>query len=366
MRRILALLLAIFMVASLCATNIFAAEEAGAGTSTEATENTKPATAVSTPEDFAAMEADGNYYLTANITLTASYPGVFKGTFDGKDFTVTLSAPMFKELEGATIKNLKTAGEIKVTPYYETVAAPTEEDPNATTQKLVTSYDVAAVAGVATDSTFLNIANATAFDTTTVAEPTPTEADPAATTNVNFRYVAGIVAYAKGDLTIDGCSNSAAIAHEVNHIAGIVAQADPGKDHVVTIKNCVNTGAMTMATKKAKAAGIVANLHEADYGPVASAVVENCVNTADILGGDQIGGVAGWVRVENSVLSNCVNEGKIVSTQNYAGGVFGRVGDNNGSTEMVMIYNCENKGDVQAQQSQAGGIVGYAASAVYF
>ena len=366
MRRILALLLAIFMVASLCATNIFATEEAGAGTSTEATENTKPAVAVGTAAEFAAMEADGNYYLTANITLTASYPGVFKGTFDGKDFTVTLSAPMFKELEGATIKNLKTAGEIKVTPYYEEVAAPTEENPEATESKLVTSYDVAAVACVATDSTFVNIANATAFDTTAAAVPTPTDEAPEATTAVNFRYVAGIVAYAKGDLTIDGCSNSAAIAHEVNHIAGIVAQADPGKDHVVTIKNCTNTGAMTMATKKAKAAGIVANLHEADYGPVASAVLENCVNTADILGGDQVGGVAGWVRVENSVLSNCVNSGKVASTQNYAGGVFGRVGDNNGSSEMVMIYDCKNEGDVQAQQSQAGGIVGYAASAVYF
>ena len=374
MRRTLALLLAIFMVASLCATNIFATEEAGAGTSTEATENTKPAVAVGTAEEFAAMEADGNYYLTANITLTASYPGVFKGTFDGKDFTVTLSAPMFTELEGATIKNLKTAGEIKVTPYSVekevTVPAPTDEDPNATTTEtvleLVTSYDVAAVAKLATDSTFVNIANATAFDTTTVAVPTPTDEAPEATTDVNFRYVAGIVALAKGNLTIDGCSNSVAITHDVNHIAGIVAQVEPGEGDVVTIKNCVNTGAMTIPTVKKKSAGIVANLHEADYGPVASAVIDNCVNTADILGGDQIGGVAGWIRVEDAVLTNCVNEGKIASTQNYAGGVFGRVADNNGSSEMTIVKNCVNKGEVQAFQSQAGGIVGYAASPVLF
>ena len=245
MRRILALLLAIFMVASLCATNIFAAEEAGESASTEVTENTKPATAVGTAEEFAAMEADGNYYLTANITLTASYPGVFKGTFDGKDFTVTLSAPMFTELEGATIKNLKTAGEIKVTPYSveKEVAAPTEENPEATTTvlELVTSYHVAAVACQATDSTFVNIANATTFDATPVAVPTPTEDAPEATTEVKFGYIAGIVANAKGNLTIDGCSNSAAISHATNIIAGIVAYITPVDGDAVSITNCTNT-----------------------------------------------------------------------------------------------------------------------------
>ena len=64
--------------------------------------------AVTTAEEFAAMTADGKYYLANNIELSATYPADFTGTLDGNGKTLTVSAPVFKNLKG-TVKNLKIA-----------------------------------------------------------------------------------------------------------------------------------------------------------------------------------------------------------------------------------------------------------------
>lgn len=84
---------------------------------TEPTTPTEPtfpegAVAIATAEEFAAMEAGKYYYLTADITVAATYETDFTGTFDGNGHTVTTSVALFKTLKGATVKNLTLNGEV--------------------------------------------------------------------------------------------------------------------------------------------------------------------------------------------------------------------------------------------------------------
>lgn len=83
---------------------------------------------IGTAEAFAAMEPDGNYQLTADITVTAPYGNDitgftgFTGTFDGNGHTVTLditastaNVGLFSKLAGgAVVKNVITAGSVTV------------------------------------------------------------------------------------------------------------------------------------------------------------------------------------------------------------------------------------------------------------
>ena len=71
---------------------------------------------INNAEDFANMSADGNYYLAADIEISATYAADFTGTLDGNGKTVTVSAPLFKNLKG-TVKNLKIAGTVNVSDY---------------------------------------------------------------------------------------------------------------------------------------------------------------------------------------------------------------------------------------------------------
>ena len=97
MKKIISIALTLCMVLGLCSFSVAAAPEG---------------TAITDAAGFAAMDPAGTYYLANDITLDASYAQVFAGTFDGNGKTVTVSAPMFAEIAGATIKNFTVAGAI--------------------------------------------------------------------------------------------------------------------------------------------------------------------------------------------------------------------------------------------------------------
>lgn len=71
---------------------------------------------IRTAEEFAAMEAGGNYKLTADITVTAPYPSEFTGTFDGDGHTVTLDGTtngvFVSTAASAVIQNLGVKGTV--------------------------------------------------------------------------------------------------------------------------------------------------------------------------------------------------------------------------------------------------------------
>ena len=88
------------------------------------------ATTISTAEEFAAITADGNYILTADLTLSAGFAGTFTGTFDGNNHIITIgtaTAPaaqgVFSKLgAGAVIKNLIVDGNILSTAHAGAIA----------------------------------------------------------------------------------------------------------------------------------------------------------------------------------------------------------------------------------------------------
>lgn len=173
---------------------------------------------IGTAEAFAAMEPDGNYQLTADITVTAPYGNDitgftgFTGTFDGNGHTVTLNITdstadvgLFKTLSGgAVVKNVITAGSISSK-----------------------GNNVGGIAGSAdTDA---------------------------------------------GDVTIENCKNTAAITGK-EEVGGILGRCS-GSAHSVTVTGCINTGTINGTNRKV--GGICGNLE-------GTHVIRNCYNTGGI------------------------------------------------------------------------------------
>lgn len=155
---------------------------------------------VSSAKEFAAMEPDGNYQLTADITVTAPYGNDitgftgFTGTFDGNGHTVTLditastaNVGLFSKLAGgAVVKNVITAGSI----------------------------------------------------------------------SGKVNNVGGIAGTADGNVTIENCKNTASIKGGKG-AGGILGYSEPGSGFV-TISSCANMGSVSGTRKQV--GGIAGNV----------------------------------------------------------------------------------------------------------
>lgn len=205
---------------------------------------------IGTAEAFAAMEPDGNYQLTADITVTAPYGNDitgftgFTGTFDGNGHTVTLNITdstanvgLFKTLSGgAVVRNVITAGSISSTE----------------------------------------------------------------------KYVGGIAGFANtysGDVTIENCKNTAAVQGG-NGVGGIFGYCS-GSAHSVTITGCANTGTISGTRNSGGICGTLENAHFIkncyNSGAVTGSniggilgrgakgvLIENCYNLENISNGNAI------------------------------------------------------------------------------
>ena len=155
---------------------------------------------IGTAEAFAAMEPDGNYQLTEDITVTAPYGNDitgftgFTGTFDGNGHTVTLDITastayvgLFSKLAGgAVVKNVITAGSI----------------------------------------------------------------------SGKVNNVGGIAGTADGNVTIENCKNTASIKGGKG-AGGILGYSEPGSGFV-TISSCANMGSVSGTRKQG--GGIAGNV----------------------------------------------------------------------------------------------------------
>ena len=179
---------------------------------------------------------------------------------------------------------------------------------------------------------------------------------------------AGLFGYLGSDATVKnlGMIDSEISATSTNNSAysGGIAGCNEG-----TIKNCYNTGAVTVS--------VTVNLTDiggfAYSGGIAgdnSGTIENCYNTGAVTVTDAnnfafTGGIAG----ENKrLITNCYNTGSITSTSVkgivHSGGI---AGQNYGYSGKVTIENCYNTGAVTTKStavnigaiSTSGGIAGY-------
>lgn len=202
---------------------------------------------IGTAEAFAAMEAGGNYQLTADIIVTAPYANDFSGTFDGNGHTVTLditastaNVGLFSKLAGgAVVKNVITAGSVTATG----------------------KNNVGGIAGVAdTELGAITISNC--------------KNEAAIKGN---KVVGGILGGCTEDdhaLTISACANEGNISGTRN-IGGICGTLE----NAHFIKNCYNSGEVTGST----IGGILGRGARGYSSTTDTPILENCYNVGNIV-----------------------------------------------------------------------------------
>ena len=337
MRKVLSVLICIIMTLSLLAVGVAAEGEP---------------TVITTADQFAAMEADGNYKLGADIAITASY-ATFNGTFDGDGHTVTVSAPMFERITG-TVKNLVIEGEVTGTGTSEHVAPLALRGSgtgivisNITNKaKVTTAYRAAGIISQIDNNAVAVIENCTNYgDVTNTGEASS--------------MLGGIIGYQQGTtLTIVNCVNYGKITSAYGLAGGIMGRFGGdyaySADRSVTIKNCLNAGDVTATTQTA---GILA------YGLGSNVTIENCTNSATIFetyrsggsqGSSQACGIFGATQSKDGYycivnISKCLNEGDITSVNGHGGGIAGYVwcGSYNGTYMYAVLTDCVNTGMVK-------------------
>ena len=312
MRKTFSLILSAIMILSLFTVGAFAAE----------------GTAINSAEDFKNMAKDGTYYLAADITVSETYTETFTGTLDGNGKTVTVSAPMFKQMNG-TVKNLTTTGKIEIN-----------------------STEYVSAGAVARESKGGILENITNKATITVVGDDTCK-------------VGGIVGRLNGATPaakLTGCVNEGNITSSgaVGGIAGCSYCTD------ALFENCVNKGKIvnTNGAKDGYAAGGIYG-----YNGTGAVVVKNCYNAGDIVSPNRAGGIVGDAR-KSATIDFCTNDGNVTLTNTAkvkedtaAGGIVGHSYDT-GTIVGLTVKNCINNGDVSAfiegnGAGAAGGIVGY-------
>ncbi len=331
MKKALSLILATFIVLTLLpAFAVFAVEE-GDGPTTSAPE------AVSTAAGFAAMLPNGSYYLTADITVSATYAGTFTGTLDGKGHKVTVTVPLFEEVNG-TVKDLVIEGTVS------------GEDAGALSSKVL-------------GGKYEKITN---------------KATVKATKNAGGLF--GLAAVSTTPIEIVGFVNNGAIEGD-KAAGGAIGNSDKGVQ--VNFTNCKNTGAITgKGDSTGGLFGLIqsngsnvakVNFKDCENNGVVDAVIDtpgglagygqgysemtfkNCKNTGDVKrsgegdtypAGGILGHSSGFTTFED-----CFNSGNVTNLVFHAGGIVGRVADS------ATFKNCVNTGNIKSDATHAGGIV---------
>lgn len=305
--------------------------------------------------------------LTANINLAGqewtpigqykSYSEYVKygGTFDGNGHTIsglsinatTAYQGLFGYVNGGEIKDLTVAGSV-------------------TTSTESSAY-AAGIVGYGSPVTIENCVN------------------QATVTATKKGYIAGVTAYAGGTgSSISGCKNQGKVTAADAYTGGIVAMASS-----VTIKNCINSGAVTCTgtpnSYSGNVGGVVGSISGTskvercgNTGTVSSTMkrtggvagnvsgtVQSCFNTGDVTGIYSIGGIVGVTGSKNTKITDCYNWGNItcnvpavVFKDTNAKGVGGIVGDPGSSSNTGnVLENCYNAGSIVNHDSATEGIV---------
>lgn len=345
MKKILSIVLVLCMALSAFVLPAFAAD--GDTTATLPPADSE-ATAVATAEEFLAMEATGNYKLTADITLTASYEAGFTGTFDGQGHTVTTSVPMFKDF-GGTAKNFTVKGEI------------------------------AGAAAVAATSTCAAAGSKVVFENI-VNDANVTATEHAAGFVAVFGTTGADAADYGVSLEVTNCVNNGNITVTATdkEVGGFVATAYFNKDKKVTtdagatFTNCTNNG------KILSTGGYTGGLFGRPQYTKAGVKLVGCVNNGEVTGYKNTGGLVGHTTNSRFFASYCVNNGDVKSTRTgsgsdrYAGGIIGyaqgiKLADyavSKGGVANHVEY-CLNTGTITGRSNTAGIVAHFGADGAY-
>ena len=211
--------------------------------------------------DFAEItwqNSSGYFKLTDNITVTKPCDDIFKGTFDGDGYTVTLqldvtsgNAGLFaKTGSGAVIKNLTV-------------------DADVTSNVASTSYGTAGLVGVAGYPLVLENCGVTGIIKNT------------STSSSSGVYVGGLVGYLQDNLTLKNCfvaANISSVSSQYNSVAGGMI-GKMSSAYSVTAENCYVTGDVSA---KNYAGGFIGYLNSSSGKPH---TYTNCYTAGTVTGG---------------------------------------------------------------------------------
>ena len=399
MKKFLAVLLGVMMLVSVVAVIGSTSVTAKDGEIGQVDSNYKPTgTAITTAEEFAQMAANGEYYLAADITISATYEKEFTGVLDGVGHKITTSVPLFNKTNGAVVQHLVIEGAVDL----KTVAG-----------------NAAVVAKTANNTTFYNILNKATLKgyTSNGVQVTEQNGTETVVTDEYFVATGALAGIATGNLMVVSCKTEGEVQGCIaGGFVGMVANAETGKAvfkdvHVAANVNDYAADACTLVKTAAlklqggvysAVGGVVGIIYEyADVSFETARVEEgvmvrsytsgapcggvyaiasfksdtyvnylknstvpyldmtvslkDCVNVGKaVVGANQTGGIVGWAGYVTLTAEDCSNSAVVTSTGNYCGGVIGRTGEHG-----FTVKNCENNGKVNPFKSQAGGIIGY-------
>ena len=343
---VLALVIGMFSVFAISA----GAEDIAPTEPTTPAEPTFPegAVAIATAEEFAAMEAGKYYYLTADITVAATYETDFTGTFDGNGHTVTTSVALFKTLKGATVKNLTLNGEVTAAADDNRAAVLAKNASKVTIENVVNNANLNASCKGGYVGGFI-------AQGSTGGGTAKTHEKSYFTNCVNN----GNITYVYED----------AANQDTPRVAGIIGNVAKYQHGVYT--NCVNNGKVSVTGAGLKGAPYVAGIAGSSFG----GDFVNCVNNGDLYctAGAHMGGILGRGTPssqdtnQSSTATGCVNNGNLTIatdpaiTSGSLGGIFGHCGVTMKKTANAIytVEKCVNTGTLTCSGSQVGGMIGY-------
>lgn len=230
-KRLVSILLVLVMVLGMLPTVAFAAETAAS---------------ITTAEEFAAMDAGGNYILKGDITITAPYAKDFTGTFNGGGNTITLNITgvsaanvgAFSVLRsGAVVENLMTDGTITA-PAYNNVGGIAGQASAATADIIIRNCkNAAAISGKQSVGGIVGYVPKNNDTSGVKMEGLANTGDLSGTRNVG-----GIIGNLEGPAhSLTNAYNHGNMTASGSGAAGICGRAANG----FTLSNCYTTGTLT-------------------------------------------------------------------------------------------------------------------------
>lgn len=325
MKKLVATILALVMALSVTTISWASEVENVAQTTKDGT--TTPYTSLT--DALNAAKNGGTVELLGDVTLTGTWTAVgtaadpFKGTFDGKGYTITgLNIPtndneyvgLIGILDGGKVKNVK----------FASVSVTGKDDVGTAVGRIINGGTVSGV----------QVLGGTVS---------------------GAKRVGGVVGSIKANGTVSDCTNAAVVTANDRNAGGIVGSAyytATGQQMYIT--NCVNNGAVT-------ASGVCGGIVS-----LSAANVSGNTNTAAVKG-TEVGGIVGEQKSYGSVTNN-TNSGAVTNTGGNAaygaGGIIGWLRYHETSeanaypvSEIISVTGNKNSGSVTGG-NDAGGIVG--------
>ena len=303
----------------------------------------------------AALEKDDNVILTEDITLPndwtpagngtrsdATFTGdSYTGTFDGNGKTISnVNNSLFGVVTG-TVKNVKieatinNTGSDSVGAVARILAGGTISDVSVSGSVIGEEAVGGVVGRVLAEGTVSNCTNSATVESTSGSD--------AAGGIVGKAYytVAG------KEMNITGCKN-------IGEIKGKYAAGGIVGFSAANVKNCENSGAITMTGANASAVGGIIG-EQTNYGTISGN--KNTVNiTVNGSANVNVGGIIGWIRYQNNAAAYANNMTIVVSGNENSGNISS--GSNTGLGTGGIVGLAYNQATVTGNKNTAGTISG--------